>query len=386
MELSEKTPLVEKHSVDSTKPHVKALTILFTTIIIATACLIYIFTNSTSRSYYVVLSSDLNLYYLVHVPFAIQAWKNLGVNTLLMMTLEPNETTGPAVDEILAFSKKLGAEIVTITNNSISTGRLAQSSRAFAAGTKFSHSLDPKSTIFITSDVDFFPSNLSHHIPDHTKDMLFYDFKCCTELKWKEVVFNMYGMITIAMTLSRWREIMDLPSKEFVDGSSIEHSILKTFDNSLNSHDVFWRWFLDQRLFSYKLHLWKTKNPEEFKKFSQTSRSGRRLDRKTWPEDNFLRNMSNVWDYYEAAHVTPGIFMDSVWEKNLVFYEKIFTSDQLEELTQYRNDVVKHINVTETLRRHYHPEENNRYWRKTFKLNGMLNDGRKASKHAKLTK
>ncbi|CAD5216320.1 unnamed protein product [Bursaphelenchus okinawaensis] len=339
---------------------------------IGAVSIVFLLNQEDDRDYYIVLSSDLNLYYLVHVPFAIQAWKNLGVKTVLMLTLEPNETTNLAVDKVLDFSRTLGAHIVTIRNQSIAAGQLAQTSRSFAAGTEFAHTLDPEKTIFLTTDVDFFPSTVHHHIPSPSKEIFFYDQGCCGNIEWKGTTYEMYIMITIAMPLKRWREIIELPANEPVNSSYIEDAISKTFDYEIDSKDQWWRWFLDQRYFGYKMYSWKTNNSEEFDRISEGMPKGRRLDRKKWPNAQAFRRMDNIWDHYEAAHLTPGIIMDTIWEKNLLFYEKIFPTEQLQRLTNYRNDVVKHANVTETLRRHYHPEQNDKYWKDTFKQDGML--------------
>lgn len=68
---------------------------------------------------YIVISSDLNVYYLAHAPFVIQYWKNLGVGTLLLVTLTEKESPEEdlAVFKILDYSRKLGVGSIYIVFN-----------------------------------------------------------------------------------------------------------------------------------------------------------------------------------------------------------------------------------------------------------------------------
>ncbi|CAD5233212.1 unnamed protein product [Bursaphelenchus xylophilus] len=335
--------------------------------------------------YFAILSSDLNLYYLIHIPLVVQHWKNLGADSLLFITLKQDEEIDSAAQLVIDFAEYLGAHVTKYYNNTISAGQFAQTLRTFAAGDAFAHKLNPDNTIFITTDVDFFPSNLTHHIPklDKGKEIMFYDKDCCGYLKWKDTRFEMFAMTSVGMTLRRWREIIDLPSKP-IDSQFIETYVNATFDNTISQQDHFWKWYLDQQFFGYKMHLWIEKHPREYENITETFKRGERLERKFWPADEVLESVEDTWKHYESAHVAPGIFMENVWIKNLVLYKKIFPKEQLEQISSFREHIVKLINVTETMSRHYHPEQNDTYWRSTFHQEGMLNDGREAPKHKPL--
>ncbi|CAD5214827.1 unnamed protein product [Bursaphelenchus xylophilus] len=311
------------------------------------------------------------------MPIVIQYWKNKGVKALLMITLKEGEEikNDKAAAKVLKFAEEeLGAKIEYFHNKTLKSGQFAQTLRSFAAGTKFSFTLDPDKTVFITSDADFFPNKIESHIPKvrKRKEIMFYDHDCCGFLRHRGERFQMYIMITIGMTLRRWREIIGIPEAP-IDGSWVDTYVSHTFNGVISKKRPWWQWFLDQRVFGIHMKRWKETHEEEYSRIVDTLyRKGQpRLERFDWPADDVLAK-TDVWNTYESAHITPGIFMDHVWEKNLVFYNRIFPSDQVKKLTEYRNSVVEVMNVTETLRRHHHPEQKKAYWKKTFQQKDML--------------
>ncbi|CAD5214829.1 unnamed protein product [Bursaphelenchus xylophilus] len=319
------------------------------------------------------------------MPIVIQYWKNKGVKALLMITLKEGEEIkdDKAAAKVLKFAEEeLGAKVEYFRNKTLKTGQFAQTLRSFAGGTEFSRNLDPDKTVFITSDADFFPNDTRNHIPKvrKGKEIMFYDHECCGHLRFRGERHRMYMMITIGMTLRKWREIIGIPDHP-IDGYWADSYVNSTFLGVIHKKNKKWQWFLDQRFFSIKLKRWRDKHQEEFQNIVEYyRRQGQpRLERFDWPADDVLAR-TDVWKTYESAHITPGIFMDQVWEKNLIFYNRIFPSDQVKKLTEYRNSVVEVMNVTETLRRHYHPEQNKAYWKKTFKIKNMLGEARESGK------
>ncbi|CAD5214831.1 unnamed protein product [Bursaphelenchus xylophilus] len=319
------------------------------------------------------------------MPIVIQYWKNKGIKSLLLITLKEGEEikSDKAAARVLKFAEEeLGAKIEYFHNKTLKTGQFTQTLRSFAAGTEFSWTLDPDKTVFITSDADFFPNKMESHVPKvrKGKEIMFYDHDCCGFLRHRGERFQMYIMITIGMTLRRWREIMSIPDNP-LDGDWIDTYVNQTFNGVISRKSTWWQWFLDQRVFGIHMKRWKEAHEEEYSRIVDTLyRKGQpRLERFDWPADDVLAK-TDVWNTYESAHLTPGIFMDHVWEKNLVFYNRIFPSDQVKKLTEYRNSVVEVMNVTETLRRHYHPEQNGAYWEKTFQITDMLGEAKKRVK------
>ncbi|CAD5214843.1 unnamed protein product [Bursaphelenchus xylophilus] len=330
---------------------------------------------------YVVLSSDLNLYYFVHMPIIVQYWKNFGIKTYLMITLKEGERIedDKAAKKVVEFVEGQGAAVAYFQSKKIKSGQFAQTLRCFAAGTEFAHTLDPNNTIFITSDVDFFPSKTEFHVPNLTKgeEILFYDKSCCGDINWKGVKFEMYIMITIAMTLNRWRETMGLSHVVPVDSDFVEDYTNQTFDGEVNKMDQWGQWFLDQKFFGLKFWQWKRTHRKEYHQIIRNiDRRGKpRLERNHWPKDEELERIDDIWKAYESAHITPGIFLDNVWAKNLLFYKKIFPESQIQQFSEFRDSVIPLMNITETMRRHYHPEQNAPYWNETFSQKGMLGNG-----------
>ncbi|CAD5214833.1 unnamed protein product [Bursaphelenchus xylophilus] len=329
---------------------------------------------------WVVLSSDLNMYYLLHVPVVTMYWRNLGVKTLLLITLKEGEEVDDdnrGLHTLLEFVEGyMGVKVIYLRNQTIPAGQFAQTVRSFAAGTEFAHTLDPDKTVFVTSDVDFFPSNLTLHIPKthRGKEIMLYDVGCCGFLHWHGELYPMYIMITVGMTVRKWRDVIGLPHDRPVDSKFIDTYVNKTFDNSINERNEFWRWFLDQRFFSLKMKHWKDEHEALFNKTVETvDRKGQpRLERFQWPEKEEFKNM-DVWKRYESAHIAPGIILDPVWETNLPFYEKILRPEQIRKLTQLRKDVLKFTDVKQIMANHYHPEKDDGYWQRTFHMKGMFN-------------
>lgn len=103
----------------------------------------------------------------------------------------------------------LQAHIEYFHNKTIKTGQFSQTARNFAAGTKFAQKLSPDA-VLITTDVDFFPMRINSHLPDKAagKEIMFYDYACCGHIEWKGLWYRMYIMITIGMTVQRWREVI----------------------------------------------------------------------------------------------------------------------------------------------------------------------------------
>ncbi|CAD5233124.1 unnamed protein product [Bursaphelenchus xylophilus] len=319
------------------------------------------------------------------MPIVIQYWKNKGIKAILLITLKEGEEIkhDKAAAKVLQFAEEeLGAKVEYFRNKTLKTGQFAQTLRSFAAGTEFSRHLDPDKTVFITSDADFFPNDTKNHIPKvrKGKEILFYDHECCGYLRFHGERHRMYMMITIGMTLRRWREIIGIPDHP-IDGDWVDSYVNSTFLGVIHKKNVWWQWFLDQRFFSIKLKRWSDINQEEFQNVVEYYRriGQPRLERWEWPDDEVMAK-TDVWKTYESAHLTPGIFMDNIWEKNLVFYKRIFPSDQVEKLTEYRNSVVEVMNVTETLRRHYHPAQKDPYWKTTFQMKGMLGEAKDKEK------
>lgn len=78
------------------------------------------------KNAYVVIASDLNKYYLVHIPFVIQYWKNLGIDTVLMITLKKNETikASPAAARVIEMCTELDVSKLLLSISTINTFRL----------------------------------------------------------------------------------------------------------------------------------------------------------------------------------------------------------------------------------------------------------------------
>lgn len=67
--------------------------------------------------------------------------------------------------------------------------------------------------------------------------------------------------------------------------------------------------------------------------------------------------------------------MDPIWKNNLPVYQKLFEKEQMDRLIQYREDVVKVMDpreIEETRKKHYHPEQNDKYWNATFGQKTMM--------------
>ncbi|CAD5210405.1 unnamed protein product [Bursaphelenchus okinawaensis] len=328
---------------------------------------------------YIVLSSDLSMYYLMHAPLAIMYWNSLGVKAILLITLKENENVD---DDNLALSHILNfleggamTKIIYFRNYTIPSGRFAQTVRAFAAGTEFAHSL-PDDTVFITSDVDFFPSKIENHVPRiyAGNEIFIYDNDCCRHMYWHGERYKEYIMITVGMTLRKWREVIELPMDTPVTSKFIDTHISETFDNNWNNKKVYWLWFLDQRFFSLKFKHWIDKHQDEYDTVVRSFYRKRmpRLERFDWPNATEFENM-NVWKRYESAHIAPGVILDPVWETNLPFYKKILSPGQLKAFAVLRDFVIKNVDVKEVTKYHYHPEQNDPYWKRTFHIKGMQN-------------
>lgn len=48
--------------------------------------------------------------------------------------------------------------------------------------------------------------------------------------------------------------------KEPIDGTWMGDYVSATFNNTIEKQPIFWQWFLDQRFFGLKYHLWERKN------------------------------------------------------------------------------------------------------------------------------
>lgn len=108
------------------------------------------------------------------------------------------------------------------------------------------------------------------------------------------------------------------------------------------------------------------------RKITQTydRRKDARLIRQQWPkpEDFPGLNMSA----YESVHCAPGIVQDQVWAANLPLYRRLFPADQLHELEAFRKRVTEAADEAAKRKPHYHPEQNDAYWKQTFKKENMF--------------
>ncbi|CAD5214837.1 unnamed protein product [Bursaphelenchus xylophilus] len=327
---------------------------------------------------YIVLSSDLNFYYLLHVPVAAMYWIGKGVKVLLVIVLKENEDADDrdfALVELLNFLEgEMNVKVIYYRNYTIPSSQFSQTVRAFAAGSEFAHTLDPDKTVFVTSDVDFFPRNISSHIPKthQGKEIMTYGTDGNDWIRWLGEKYHMYSMTSVGMTLRRWREVVGIPHDRPVDGKFIDSYVNKTFDERIHRKTLFWQWFLDQRFLSLKIKHWIDKNEEKFRQISERSVSGERLDRKHWPGSEELEKM-NLWERYESAHLTPGIIHDQVWNANMPFYKKIFTEDQIKQLAGIRERVLSARDIKKYITHWYHPEFQDAFWKTSFNIKDMLN-------------
>lgn len=70
--------------------------------------------NFDANGTYIVVSSDLNLYYLVHLPIVVQYWKNFGIGAIVLITLNENDKIekDPAAMKVLAYLRELDVRIL----------------------------------------------------------------------------------------------------------------------------------------------------------------------------------------------------------------------------------------------------------------------------------
>ncbi|CAD5222155.1 unnamed protein product [Bursaphelenchus xylophilus] len=270
---------------------------------------------------YVVLSGDMNFHYLLATPFAVQHWLNFNVSSIVMLCGKQTDyEKDKAANEVIKELNRLGAVIIYLQNHTLNSNNFAQNMRNYAVATKFVQEELNEKTVLMTSDVDFFPFHKEHHIPEvsNGKEIFFYNPDCCGFQQWKELSYKQYIMITIAMTVRRWREVMDISPTDRATGKYVEEKTNATFDVS-------------------------------------TYTGPRRLDRSVWkryPKDKFEKIKINEWD---DAHTSPAIYTDEWWKLNLPFYKKIFPKDQLEKLIAYRERAVENINQEDAAKRHFHP-------------------------------
>lgn len=83
------------------------------------------------------------------------------------------------------------------------------------------------------------------------------------------------------------------------------------------------------------------------------------------PSEKELNKMK-VLQRYESFHISPGIVYNNIWQKNLPLYKQLFPSVQLTELSQYRNEVVKAVNLTKVTERFRHPDQMDNKWKKQY--------------------
>lgn len=99
-------------------------------------------------------------------------------------------------------------------------------------------------------------------------------------------------------------------------------------------------------------------------------RKEKRLSRQWWPTAEQFKTL-NLTEY-ESYHCAPGILQDEIWKANLPFYERIFPEDQLQEIKEYRDRVAEVADEAAKRKKHYHPEQNGDYWKKTFHKENMF--------------
>uniref|UniRef100_A0A1I7RZT1 Nucleotide-diphospho-sugar transferase domain-containing protein n=1 Tax=Bursaphelenchus xylophilus TaxID=6326 RepID=A0A1I7RZT1_BURXY len=307
---------------------------------------------------YVVLSGDMNFHYLLATPFAVQHWLNFNVSSIVMLCGKQTDyEKDKAANEVIKELNRLGAVIIYLQNHTLNSNNFAQNMRNYAVATKFVQEELNEKTVLMTSDVDFFPFHKEHHIPEvsNGKEIFFYNPDCCGFQQWKELSYKQYIMITIAMTVRRWREVMDISPTDRATGKYVEEKTNATFDGELQNflNDKEWMWYLDQRLFGLRYH--HASHKYDYKTLVSTYTGPRRLDRSVWkryPKDKFEKIKINEWD---DAHTSPAIYTDEWWKLNLPFYKKIFPKDQLEKLIAYRERAVENINQEDAAKRHFHP-------------------------------
>ncbi|CAD5216324.1 unnamed protein product [Bursaphelenchus okinawaensis] len=288
---------------------------------------------------YVVLSADMNYHYMVALPFVVQYWYNNNVSAIVMLCgTELEFKNDKAGREVVRELERLSANIIYVKNNTINSNNFAQNMRNYAAATDFVQQNLSNDTILITSDVDFYPFHFELHIPnlDKGKEVNFYDSNCCVNQKWKNISYHQYIMITIAMTVRMWKEVMDISPLDIATTQYIEDKTNATFDYELSKHlnNKLWIWFLDQRLFGLNFYKTLKKRPE-LKKLVNEVKRGQRLDRNGWEKIPPKKLETVDFSKYGDAHTSPAIYTDKWWKLNLPFYRRIFPSDQLEVLIQY---------------------------------------------------
>ncbi|CAD5222154.1 unnamed protein product [Bursaphelenchus xylophilus] len=300
----------------------------------------------------------MNYHYLLATPLVVQHWLNLNVSSIVMLCGKQKEyKDDPAGREVINELSRLGAELIFLQNHTLNSNNFAQNMRNYAAATTFVQEKLNNKTILMTSDVDFYPFHKEHHIPDMTKgkEIFFYNIDCCGNQEWKGLKYKQYVMITIAMTVKRWKEVMDISPTDRATGNYIENKTNAAFDYELGRklYDSQWMWYLDQRLFGLQYH--RANKIHHYAPLVSSYKYKTRLDRSTWTSHTKSEFKNMDFSEVDDAHTSPAIYTDTWWNLNLPFYERIFTKEQMQNIIDYRERAVKFVNQNATAKRHFHP-------------------------------